>query len=303
MGLYTKKVNELLGFEEKEKNIFYGNYNGYDVTLAIYDTITVFVNFRADDEVKQVASKIFHTTSNDKMIQTTVDPYGFHSIVNGMTFNSTLKKVVEKLDATIKYLKEHEISGNNCCAVCGNEGEDLKTVRLNDRYMTLDQECLDKIEAEVNEADKEFEEKPNNYLQGILGALLGAFIGAVAWVLVYLIGFVSALTAVLAVFLGNYFYVKFGGKANKAKTVIVAVISLVFLVSACFILYIIAANAAIIEGNLNTTALEFIFSNGELKGAFIYDMVLNVVFTAIGVIGQAVYTSKKEQDSRIKISK
>ena len=46
MGLYTKKIYEALGLSEKQNNVFYGNYKGYEVTLHVYQTFEVFVNFR-----------------------------------------------------------------------------------------------------------------------------------------------------------------------------------------------------------------------------------------------------------------
>ena len=35
MGLYTKKIYDALGLVEKEKNVFYGVYKGYELTLAV----------------------------------------------------------------------------------------------------------------------------------------------------------------------------------------------------------------------------------------------------------------------------
>ena len=57
MGLYTKKIYEALGLSEKQNNVFYGNYKGYEVTLHVYQTFEVFVNFHSDEGKKLEADK------------------------------------------------------------------------------------------------------------------------------------------------------------------------------------------------------------------------------------------------------
>ena len=125
---------------------------------------------------------------------------------------------------------------------------------------------------------------------------------AVAWIVLYYIGFLSALTAVLAVFLGNYFYVKFGGKANNVKNIIVALVSLIVLVLACVGIYYVEVGSVIAANNLNMTPFELIFSDEELTGMFISDMAMNVIFTIIGVVVQIASTKRNDQSSRTRVS-
>ena len=303
MGLYTKKINEALGLEEKEKNVFYGYYKGYEMTVVITQQINLYLNFYSDGNVKLGAVNIFQKTANQSMVATQGTVYGLQASVNGMTFASALKKTVEKLDETIAYLNENGALGVGYCPCCGEAGEIMKTVRVNYCYVTLSQNCLGELENAVEEENANFDSLPNNYLKGFLGALLGAAVGGIAWVILYSAGFLSALTAVLAVFLGNYFYVKFGGKANGVKNVIVAVVSLVVLVLACVMTYYSTIESVLLEYNIDTEPFDFIFSNEELRGAFIYDMIMNVVFTVIGVVIQIYSTKKKDQSYRIKITK
>ena len=303
MGLYTKKINEALGLVEKEKNVFYGEYKGYELTIVIGQQFFVHLNFYSNANVKAQAAKIFLTTTNQTMTNVEVSVYGLSALVNGMTFKSALTKLTEKLDATIAYLNENEAKGVGYCACCGEADEMLKTIRVNDIYVSLDGKCYEEIEKVALEEERVYNEQPNNYLKGFAGAVVGAAIGAIAWFVLYLLGYMSALTAVLAVFLGNYFYVKFGGKANGVKNVIVAVVSLLALVLTCVGLYVTVANGLILEDNLNTTAFELILSNEELKTAFISDMILNVVFTVLGVVIQIFSTKRKDQASRTRVSR
>ena len=303
MGLYTKKIYETFGLVEKEKNVFYGVYRGYELTLAVNQQFFVHLNFFADGNVKAQAVRVFHTTSNQTMTNVGVSVYGLAATVSGMTTNSIMKKITEKLDATIAYLNANEAKGVGYCPCCGEECDLLKTIRVNDVYVSLDDKCYNEVAKVAAVEEQHYNAQPNNYLKGFLGALLGAGIGAAAWVALYYMGFLSALTAVLAVFLGNYFYVKFGGKANNVKNIIVAGVSLVVLVLACVGIYYVEVGSVIAANNLNMTPFELIFSDEELTGYFVYDMAMNVIFTIIGVVAQVASTKRKDQSSRTRVSR
>ena len=303
MGLYTKKIYETFGLVEKEKNVFYGVYRGYELTLAVNQQFFVHLNFFADGNVKAQAVRVFHTASNQTMTNVGVSVYGLAATVNGMTTNSIMKKITEKLDATIAYLNVNEAKGVGYCPCCGEECDLLKTIRVNDVYVSLDDKCYNEVAKVAAVEEQHYNAQPNNYLKGFLGALLGAGIGAVAWVALYYMGFLSALTAVLAVFLGNYFYVKFGGKANNVKNIIVAGVSLVVLVLACVGIYYVEVGSVIAANNLNMTPFELIFSDEELTGMFVSDMAMNVIFTIIGVVAQIVSTKRNDQSSRTRVSR
>ena len=303
MGLYTKKINESLGLIEKEKNTFYGHYKGYELTIVVTQHINLFLNFYSDGTVKMGAVNIFQKTTNESMVATQGTVYGLRASVNGMTFASALKKTIEKLDATIEDLNENSALGVGyfpCCAEVENE---MRTVRVNYCYVTLSEICYRELVGAVEKENAVLDNLPNNYFKGFLGALLGAVIGSIAWSILYSLGFLSALTAVLAVFLGNYFYVKFGGKSNGVKNIIVATVSLISLVLVCVLTYYNTLNPLLIENNIDMNPFQFIFANEELKGAFIYDMIMNVIFTALGVGIQIYYTKNKDQSYRTKITK
>lgn len=303
MGIYSKKIIESLGIEEKIKNVFSGKYKGYEITLIVGQQFTVYLNFYGSIDLKAEAVKIFQNAVNKQFTFTCVDTYGIKANVNGMTFKTALNKLVGKLDATIEYLKKEQAPGVGHCPVCGELLETAHSIRVNEVYVNLDEKCYTKLQGAVEVEQREFDSKPNNYVNGIFGAFLGAVIAAILWVIIYFLGYMSALTAVLAVFLGNYFYVKFGGKENNVKNIIVAVVSLAVLVLTCVGLYEYVVGAALAEAKIDISAFEFIFSNAEYKEAFVHDMVMNVVFTLIGVVAQIIYTKRKDQANKTTISK
>ena len=285
MSVYTNKINEKFGLIEKERNVFYGEYKGYEITLhVVQQGLELYLNCFAPQTVKVKACNIFIETVNKSLTNATLSPFGLHLITNGMTANSSIEKLQNKLDAVINYLNENDAKGVGFCMETGEETFYLETIKLNDVYVTLTKERVEKLNEEINKANEEFEQVPNNYFKGIVGAFIGVGIACIAWIVLYFLGFFSVITAVLAVFLGNYFYVKMGGKANNNKTIIVAIISLVMLLLTCLFLYLYYARIYMEMDHItNLTPFEFIMSDVDMKAAFTSDMIMNAIFTVIGV--------------------
>ena len=285
MSVYTNKINEKFGLIEKERNVFYGEYKGYEITLhVVQQGLELYLNCFAPQTVKVKACNIFIETVNKSLTNATLSPFGLHLITNGMTANSSIEKLEKKLEAVINYLNENDAKGVGFCMETGEETFYLETIKLNDVYVTLTKERVEKLNEEINKANEEFEQVPNNYFKGIVGAFIGVGIACIAWIVLYFLGFFSVITAVLAVFLGNYFYVKMGGKANNNKTIIVAIISLVMLLLTCLFLYLYYARIYMEMDHItNLTPFEFIMSDVDMKAAFTSDMIMNAIFTVIGV--------------------
>lgn len=305
MSIYTAKINEKFGLIEKERNVFYGEYKGYEITLhVVQQGLELYFNCFAPQTVKVKACNIFIETDNKSFTNATLSPFGLHLITNGMTVNSSLEKLEKKLEAVINYLNENGAKGVGFCMESGEETFYLETIKLNDVYVTLSKESVAKLNEEINKANEEFEQVPNNYFKGVVGAFIGVGIACIAWIILYFLGFFSVITAVLAVFLGNYFYVKMGGKANNTKTLIVAVISLVMLLLTCLFLYLYYARIFMEMDHItNLTPFEYIMKDQEMKSAFTSDMLMNAIFTVIGVLVQYSSTKKKDQSNTIRISK
>ena len=241
-----------------------------------------------------------------KFFRVEANLYGILLGFNGMTINSLLKNLPDMLDKIVGVLNKHGALGENYCPLCGKElvaGQYQTYTVENWIKVDLDEECVGKLNNVIKKENEDFAKAPNNYLKGTLGALIGALAGAVAYIILASIGYIAAISAVLAVFLGNYFYVKFGGKANNVKNIIVALVSLVVLVLACVGIYYVEVGSVIAANNLNMTPFELIFSDEELTGYFVYDMAMNVIFTIIGVVAQVASTKRKDQSSRTRVSR
>ena len=59
----------------------------------------------------------------------------------------------------------------------------------------------------------------------------------------------------------------------------------------------------ITENITSMTPFEYIMNDAEMKSAFTHDMIMNAVFTVIGVVIQYSSTKKKDQNNQLRISK
>lgn len=110
--------------------------------------------------------------------------------------------------------------------------------------------------------------------------------GAACTIALYYIGFVSSLSAIVAVLLGAFLYRKFGGKPNAMMIVIVSVVSLILIGAAFFVSYLIAAGAAAAEVGLHMSALDALLiclDDSEFASAFYSDLIMLFVFTIVGI--------------------
>lgn len=302
MSLIGKKYEKALGFKEKEKYTLYGEYNGYEVTLYLgtMNGTIMYVNFYGDVSLKQQVAALF-ISNNDKLTSVAVYPYGIQCVINAMTDGGIIKKIKARLDIVTSYLKEHNVPGVGYCMASGTN-ENVSTINYNNVYVTLNEEIINRLEMVVKKEEEKNNQLPNNYLKGALGALIGALVGAAALVALYFLGFLSAFSAILAVYLGNFLYMKFAKKNTKMKYVIVGSISFVVMILSCLLLYIYIVNSAITNGT-GQNALEYIMSHAELKVSFIRDMALNGFFTIIGIAAQIFDGIRKDKRDEISLNR
>ena len=153
--------------------------------------------------------------------------------------------------------------------------------------MTLNNDGVSSINRQIEEENRAFANAPNNYMQGICGALIGGIVGAACTIALYYIGFVSSLSAIIAVLLGAFLYRKFGGKPNVMMIVIVSVVSLILIGAAFFVSYLIAAGTAAAEAGLHMSALDALLiclDDSEFASAFYSDFAMLFVFTIVGIV-------------------
>ncbi len=300
----NKKFNDFFaqrGYEIVGNNA-YGSLRGYEVTFHIEMMNNVaplqahFNLFATRDEKVAIYNAL--REKKIKYLKYDVDQYGITIGLNDITVNAMLKKLDDILNQIVDIFANSNALGKGYCPLCGQliELEDSKTVNVDWARVTMHAACVADINAVIEEANKDFTEAPNNYLKGFLGILIGALVGVAMFFILYLIGFVTALTAVVAIILGITLYKKFGGKPNKVMIIMAFVTTLVTQLFAVFGLYVYVAGVLAYSEALPLAGLEafahYFEVFPEFKSEFLTNFFLTFVFTALGLVAQIQYAKK-----------
>lgn len=285
-----------------KKNFAYGKIENYETNAVItaLDTVApvrLHISFYATDEQKRAIEAGIRNLAL-KYFKMMFTPYGITLGFNDITTNKLLKRLPAVLNTIFGILKENGALNSEYCPVCGNRIDEANSKKCNIDGFTIqiENDCVEKINSVISAENQDFANAPNNYLQGFCGALLGGLAGVVISILLNLIGFVSAISAVVSILAGSYLYQKFHGKPNKMMIVIVSVTTLVLMAASIPVIYIIAAGIAANSEGLSYTAIEafrICMLNDEFATYFYTDLALVLVFSAIG-IGLEIFTLAKQ---------
>lgn len=280
----------------------YGTVGGYETnaTIAQFDNVAPFkvhVSFYATDEQKRNIETAIRNLAL-KFFNMQFTPYGLLLGFNAFTLNQLLKRLPDVLEEIYNILEQNGALTSEFCPVCGNrlDPANVKKCNIDGYTITIDNDCVNTINNVISAENQDFNEAPNNYFKGFLGALIGGVVGAALSILLYLVGFVSSLAAIVAIVLGSFLYQKFHGKPNKMMIVIVSLTTLVMLAATVPAIYIFAAGYIAYAEGVNLSAIEafkICMTEPEFARLFYIDLALIVIFSLIGTVIQIVAISKK----------
>ena len=292
-----KKELERLGLSGSGNN-YYGALYGYEtnVSLNIYG---LFVNVSMYKTLEQ-QNAIQHDLLllKTKFINWQWNNYGIFLTITDWTQNTMMKKLETLLQSIYGVFEKNGALGVGYCPVCGKEldFENTKKCMIDGNTISIDNDCVDKINVTITTENAEFDAAPNNYLRGFLGALIGGVTGAVIAIILYLVGFVSAISAFVAFFVGILLYKKFGGKPNKMMLVIVTVTTFVCMILSVLSIYIVASGIAAKQNGLDISAIDafkIVMEDEEGSRMFWADMALTIFFTILGCVFEIVSQARK----------
>lgn len=283
-------------------NRAYGIVRGYEMNAALVGVYTnngsplqLHISFYATDEQKRKMEAALRNAAI-KFCKFGFTAYGLAIGLNDMTLGRLLKRMPQLLDTFFGILTENGALTSEYCPVCGNPfGESKKQCTIDGYTIYIDAECVDNINAVIEAENKDFNEAPNHYLRGFLGALIGGLAGAAVAVVLYAVGFISSIAAVVSVVFGTFLYKKFHGKPNKMMLVIVAATTVVCMALSVFLIYLTASGIAAQQEGLNISAMEafkIVMADSEVSRAFYADLAMVLLFSAIGIGIQIAYTAR-----------
>lgn len=304
-GKYVnKKLTELFqGYGlEVTGNHAYGVIEGYETNVEAKGPQFYFtICFYANDETKSLISKEIKNLKLSFFSHTMVST-GLQFSKNDWTVGTFVKNFPNALSKIIAILNKYEVPGITHCPLCGEE-LDLATSQkytIENTFITLDEKCVESINTMIKEENEAFENAPNNYLRGTLGACVGAIVGVIVLVILFFLGYISSLSVIVGIALGTFLYKQFGGKPTKIMVGIVSVINLVAMLLAIYILYYRAAGVLAPDYGFSSTGMEAfrdMMSVEEFSNEFIMNMAMTALFSVLGaaIIGFSMFKSLKRE--------
>ena len=137
------------------------------------------------------------------------------------TLMDTIKRITQ-------FLNLQNAKNGTYCPITGEalDEETKRKLYYNNFVIFLNETSVELLNAQIEKAEQDFQNAPNNYLKGTLGAIAGGALGAIVWVVLgALAGIMSGWIAFLIAILAGLGYDKMKGKATNMKFVIAAIVT------------------------------------------------------------------------------
>ncbi len=187
---------------DSARNILHGAYNGYSFAVpaypsnarycCIYFYVTQDGNPLSVAEAKQIAK------DSNKLVQF-MKPTGRANVFFLMKLEKDEPATAQKLMDALTYLSDAFSSRGyeNSCEKC-RQPVDTAACAVGSGIRFLCPACFESVSSDLNEKAHMDEETPENVAAGIVGALGGALLGAVVVVIFGRLGYVTALSGLIA---------------------------------------------------------------------------------------------------------
>ena len=288
---------------EVSGNTAYGIMNGYETNFCLqnFDAVSpikIHLSCFTTDEQRRVIAETLRKKEG-RFLHFEFTECGLNIGIGGWTNNSIMNKLPAIIDETCGALTDNGAVGTGFCPRCGNELKPgfYRTYNINGLKISLDSDCADDINNAIEADNADYENAPNNYGKGFLGALIGGVAGMATAVILYLLGSVAAISSLVAFALGTFLYGKFGGKKNNTMIVIVTVTSIVCVMGSILAIYLVVSGLAAKEAGVNLTAFGafgyLMKTSAEFSRAFYSDLAIMGLFSVIGVVFEVFSARKK----------
>lgn len=296
IGSGLKKFAEENGLKVA-KGVGYGSLQGFAVTLSEgsgYKQAVFVTKFSADSESDALIEKLnaANIQRNYRVQNLSITPETVQVVFTDNP--GTMKKIREFMDWFLPLLQEHGASQYNVCPECGGQIVSGKWILINGVAFYMHDACAEKTKrsiAETEEAEKQ--EREGSYATGAVGAFIGAALGAVVWGLVLSIGYMASLVGLLIGWLAGKGYDLLKGKQGKGKVAILIFAVIFGVLAGTVVPEMIGIAQLVDEGvimgvtmaDVPALFLALLLENGEYLGAVGGNLLMGLIFAALGVIG------------------
>lgn len=293
--------------ENKKEDMVYGQINGFfivikqDPAVLAHHTINLWVKAGRINPSPTVVDYLNQCTGKFKYLKAA--SYSGSKITaefQGHGFQWS-KQYVPCVDEFLKELTAYCVNNEmvQACQVCQEE-KGISLYSIEGESQAFCSACFARATEQIKSTIREQKKKSSNIIGGIVGALLGSLIGVLAWVLIYQLGYISAIAGAIMVICAMKGYSLLGGKLNTPGVIICCLISLAMI----FFAEQLSLSIAIFSEFKDYYEITFFeafqsvpafLEEPEIKNAYIFDIVLGCLLTAVGAGGtvwQAIRASR-----------
>ena len=275
-----------------EKNNGYGFINGYEVNV-VNNPMAMGPVFLFSTYLPQTKKNDFVMELNSRkisLLQCVPFDFGVAIMIGAMTAGTFEKKFPSVLSAILEILESLEAPKKEICPQSGENLEEVEskviTLQGDGVKIRLSTKAVETVNSMISKNNEDFKNMPNNYAKGFGGILIGALAGLALTIIFSLAGIITAFSSLVAIFLGVFLYKKFGGKPNGVMIFMSFATTLIVLLGAVFMAYVMVANQACVEAGVDLKgipALNLCLEKvPEFRAMFIGDMALNGLFILLG---------------------
>ena len=281
----------------------YGTVNGYEVNVIITVQFSMEINVYFTCKADQTLIDDLKADKKLKGIKLSKFALGVKaSMLGSLASGAVTKSIDNAMESVTQALKERNVAGAEYCPVCGEKFDENKVAKQHNMSgvtVSLDDECLSKLNEDIKEENEKFAYSAGNYGKGFLGALVGTLAGAAIAVALFYAGFIAAISSLVAAVLGFFLYRKFGGKEDKKMIIIVSLTVIIGMELAVLGVYIgEIASAGAQYGYTFSEAWQIVMEDKVFFDSFIINLVLTFVFSVVGMVEEVWrnYIRTKRQD-------
>lgn len=296
------------------KGVAYGNFRGYAATMSEgsgFKQVIITTKFMEAGDADSLLAEL-----NATELQRTYAVRNLNIAHNGIAIVftdsiNTMKKIKAFMDWFIPVLSKYSATAWNICAECNSEMIGGRWILIDGIAHYLHDNCAQKVKEEIAETEQaQREQSAGSYASGAVGAAAGAILGAVVWGIVLCLGYVASLVGLLIGWLSNKGYGLMKGKEGKAKVAILIFAVILGVVIGTLGGYAVSlwieTNKVLDEVGMDALPASEILAlfvgaleDGELTGYIVKDILMGLLFAALGVFAMLKKTSMEVSGTKI----
>lgn len=273
------------------KQHLYGAIGGYEVNVLANSMgpgpIFVFSTYLPEEKKAEFVEKIGELKGG--MLAAEPFVFGVSVQIAAMTAKAFAKKLPETMEKILAILDALGARKSDACPYTGNpmDGFPVETITLpkTEIKIRIPSASLALVNQHIEEENKAVENAPNHYLKGFAGILIGAVAGLILTLAFGFLGYITAVSPLVSIFLGVYLYRKFGGKPTWAMIVMSFATTLIVILGGWFGVYVLQASAAMAEAGFagrGLDALRYCLNQlPDFQRVFYTDLGVNVFFILV----------------------